>query len=161
MTQATEKKGVLRAFWEGFKEGWNGNTAQETPPSAPEEVIEAADEWDVDDMPETAMTAESIEPEDEWDMPETVMAVETPQEKHGLAAFFEGFKEGRDNPSPASEVEIANEEEPWLNPWLRKSWFDSDEIWENEQPVLSGCDERIWTDPLNPMVVCYLHSKEI
>lgn len=160
MTQTKEEKGVLRAFWEGFKEGWNGSSAQEEAPSlAREEVIEAADEWDIDDMPETTMTAEIIEPADEWDMPETVMAVEAPQEKHGLAAFFEGFRDGWNNPPPASEVEMANEEEPWLNPWLRKSWFDNDRKWEDEPLVLSDYDDRIWTDPGNPEVAHYLWSK--
>ena len=98
MAQATEKKGVLRAFWEGFKEGWNGSsaTAKETPPPAPaEEVITAADEWDVDELPETVVAAEAIDAADEWDMPGPMMATaEPPEEKRGLAAFFEGLKDG-------------------------------------------------------------------
>ena len=117
MIQATEKKGVLRAFWEGFKEGWNGNTAQETPPSAPEEVIEAADEWDVDELPETVVAAEAIDAADEWDMLEPMMTTaEPPQEKRGLTAFFEGFKDGWNNP-PAYETNSNNktvyDDEDW------------------------------------------------
>ena len=78
MTQATEAKGMLRTFWEGFKEGWNSNSArEETTPPTPEDVIEAADEWNVDDMPATAMTT-----------------AEAPQGKRSLVAFFEGFCEG-------------------------------------------------------------------
>lgn len=118
MTQVTEKKSVLRAFWEGFKDGWNGNTAQETPPSTPvDEVITAADEWDVDELPETAGAAESIDVADEWDMPEPMMTTaEPPQEKRGLTAFFEGFKDGWNNP-PAYETNSNNktvyDDEDW------------------------------------------------
>lgn len=141
MTQTTEKKGVLRTFWEGFKEGWNSNTAQETPPSTPvDEVITAADEWDVDELPETAGAAESIDVADEWDMPEPMMTTaEPPQEKRGLTAFFEGFKDGWNNP-PAYETNSNNKTDE-----LHTS------VWD-EPPVLSPYDSRIYTDPLNVMV---------
>ena len=140
MTQTKEEKGVLRAFWEGFKEGWNGSSAQEEAPSlAREEVIEAADEWDIDDMPETVVAAESIEPEDEWDMPETVMAVEAPQEKRGLAAFFggfcEGFKEGWNNP-------------PAYGNGSNKTVYD-DEDWDiGAQNIFSCPQYRVTYDPV-------------
>ena len=154
MTQATEKKGVLRAFWEGFKEGWNVNTAQETPPSAPEEVIEAADEWDVDELPETVVAAEAIDAADEWDMLEPMMTTaEPPQEKRGLAAFFEGFKEGWDNAK--GSVTVTNTDEG--NPWLRTSWLDKDG--DDEYPVLSYYDDRIRTDRVNPDVTHFLWSR--
>ena len=120
MTQAKEEKRGLLAFWEGFKEGWNGSsaTAKETPPPAPvDEVITAADEWDVDELPETAGAAESIDVADEWDMPEPMMTTaEPPQEKRGLTAFFEGFKDGWNNP-PAYETNSNNktvyDDEDW------------------------------------------------
>ena len=119
MAQAKEEKGMLRTFWEGFKEGWSSSaTAQETPPPAPaEEVITAADEWDVDELPETAGAAESIDVADEWDMPEPMMTTaEPPQEKRGLTAFFEGFKDGWNNP-PAYETNSNNktvyDDEDW------------------------------------------------
>lgn len=117
MAQATEKKGVLRAFWEGFKEGWSSSnaTAQETPPPAPaEEVITAADAWDVDELQNAAVAAEAIETANEQDMPEPVMtAVAAPQEKRGLVAFFEGFKDGWNNP-PVIERVVTVEEEPCI-----------------------------------------------
>ena len=165
MAQAKEEKRGLLAFWEGFKEGWSSSsaTAQETPPPAPaEEVITAADEWDVNELQNAAVATEAIETADERDMPEPAMtAVAAPQEKRGLAAFFEGFKEGWNNPPPASEVEMANEEEAWQNPWTRKKWHEKGTGWEDELPVLSDYDDRIWTDPLNPMVVHYLSSKNV
>lgn len=138
MTQATEKKGGLRAFWEGFKDGWNGNTVQETPPSAPEEVIEAADEWDVDELPETVVAAEAIDAADEWDMLEPMMTTaEPPQEKRGLAAFFEGFKDGWNNPLAYGNGN-------------NKAVYDDDELSENpiyyEEPILVPYDDRVWTD---------------
>ena len=149
MTQAKEEKRGLLAFWEGFKEGWNGSsaTAQETPPPAPaEEVITAADEWDIDDMPETTMTAESIEPEDEWDMPETVMAVEAPQEKHGLAAFFEGFRDGWNNP-PIIEVRI--DEENLDDDWDigAQTIFSCPQYRVTYDPVSSGDAMGLYHDP--------------
>lgn len=148
MTQATEKKdvGVLRAFWEGFKEGWNSSSAQEDASSpAPEEVIEVADEWDIDDMQETVVAAETIEPADEWDTPETVMAVEAPQEKYGLAAFFEGFRDGWNNPPSHPYVKedrpnnILNIEDQEGLPYLARITFDpvygsSDAMGMNHEP---------------------------
>ena len=117
MAQATEKKGVLRAFWEGFKEGWNSSsaTAQETPPPAPaEEVITAADDWDVNELQNAAVAAEAIAAADERDMPEPAMTtVAAPQEKRGLVAFFEGFKDGWNNP-PVIERVVTVEEEPCI-----------------------------------------------
>lgn len=103
MTQATEKKGILRAFWEGFKEGWNGSSAQENmPPLAPEEVIEVADEWDIGELQNAAMATEITESRDAMPMPAITAAGENPPEKRGLMAFFggfrEGFKEGWNNP---------------------------------------------------------------
>ena len=120
MAQAKEEKGMLRTFWEGFKEGWSSSsaTAKETPPSTPvDEVITAADEWDVDELPETAGAAESIDVADEWDMPEPMTTTaEPPQEKRGLTAFFEGFKDGWNNP-PAYETNSNNktvyDDEDW------------------------------------------------
>ncbi|WP_314910973.1 hypothetical protein [Cardiobacterium hominis] len=156
MAQATEKKGVLRSFWEGFKEGWSSSnaTAQETPPPAPEEVIEAADEWDVDELPETVVAAEAIDAADEWDMLEPMMTTaEPPQEKRGLAAFFEGFKEGWDNAK--GSVTVTNTDEG--NPWLRTSWLDKDG--DDEYPVLSYYDDRIRTDRVNPDVTHFLWSR--
>ena len=119
MAQATEKKGVLRAFWEGFKEGWNGSsaTAKETPPPAPaEEVITAADEWD---------------------MPEPMMATaEPPQEKRGLAAFFEGFKDGWNNP-------------PACGSGCNKSVYDDDD-WEIGAQTSFSCPQyRVTYDPVS------------
>lgn len=89
MAQAKEEKGMLRTFWEGFKEGWNSSSPQETPSPVPEEMLEAADGWDESETAETVMTAAGAR-----------------QEKHGVAAFFEGFREGGNNPPPVSEIEI-------------------------------------------------------
>jgi len=140
MAQATEKKGVLRAFWEGFKEGWNGSsaTAKETPPPAPaEEVITAADEWDVDELPETVVAAEAIDAAGEWGMPEPMMATaEPPQEKRGLAAFFEGFKDGWNNP-------------PACGSGCNKSVYDDDD-WEIGAQTSFSCPQyRVTYDPVS------------
>lgn len=157
MAQAKEEKGMLRTFWEGFKEGWSSSsaTAQETPPPAPaEEVITAADEWDVDELQNAAVAAEAIAAADERDMPEPVMtAAAAPQEKRGLAAFFEGFKEGWDNAK--GSVTVTNTDEG--NPWLRTSWLDKDG--DDEYPVLSYYDDRIRTDRVNPDVTHFLWSR--
>lgn len=120
MAQAKEEKGMLRTFWEGFKEGWSSSsaTAQETPPPAPaEEVITAADEWDVNELQNAAVAAEAIAAADERDMCAPAMtAAAAPQEKRGLAAFFEGFKDGWNNP-PAYETNSNNktvyDDEDW------------------------------------------------
>lgn len=150
MAQAKEEKGMLRTFWEGFKEGWNGSsaTAQETPPPAPaEEVITAADEWDVNELQNAAVAAEAIAAADERDMCAPAMtAAAAPQEKRGLAAFFEGFCEGWENP-PASKTIFINEDDT--------KWED-EELWKHKRPVYSDCDGRIWTDPNSPEVLHYL-----
>lgn len=141
MAQAKEEKRGLLAFWEGFKEGWSSSsaTAQETPPPAPaEEVITAADEWDIDELQNAAVAAETIEKADERDMPEPMMTTaEPPQEKRGLAAFFEGFKDGWNNP-------------PACGSGCNKAVYDDDELSENpiyyEEPILVPYDDRVWTD---------------
>ena len=117
-------------------------------------MIEAADEWAVDELPETVVAAEAIDAADEWDMLEPMMTTaEPPQEKRGLAAFFEGFKEGWDNAK--GSVTVTNTDEG--NPWLRTSWLDKDG--DDEYPVLSYYDDRIRTDRVNPDVTHFLWSR--
>ena len=144
MAQAKEEKGMLRTFWEGFKEGWNGSsaTAQETPPPAPaEEVITAADEWDVNELQNAAVAAEAIAAADERDMPEPAMtAAAAPQEKRGLAAFFEGFcegfKDGWNNP-------------PACGSGCNKSVYDDDD-WEIGAQTSFSCPQyRVTYDPVS------------
>lgn len=144
MAQATEKKGVLRAFWEGFKEGWNGSsaTAKETPPPAPaEEVITAADEWDVDELQNAAVAAEAIAAADERDMCAPAMTtVAAPQEKRGLAAFFEGFcegfKDGWNNP-------------PACGSGSNKSVYDDEDWNTGAQTGFGGPQYRATYDPIS------------
>lgn len=144
MAQATEKKGVLRAFWEGFKEGWNGSSAQENmPPLAPEEVIEVADEWDIGELQNAAMATEITESRDAMPIPATTAAGENPPKKRGLMAFFggfcEGFKDGWNNPPSYGSSNNDEKGELHTNAW-------------DEPLVLSPYDSRIYTDPLNVMV---------
>ena len=133
MAQAKEEKGMLRTFWEGFKEGWSSSaTAQGTPPPAPaEEVITVADE---------AVAAEAIDTADERDMPAPAMTAAAPQEKRGLAAFFEGFCEGF--------------KDGWNNPPARgsgsnKSVYDDEDWNTGAQTGFGGPQYRATYDPIS------------
>jgi hypothetical protein len=144
MTQATEAKGMLRTFWEGFKEGWNSNSArEETTPPTPEDVIEAADEWNVDDMPATAMTT-----------------AEAPQGKRSLVAFFEGFcegfKEGWNNPSAygnGNNKTVYNDDDNGLEPQTNCSLFP--EVRVTYDPVYGSSDAMGMNHELGRAVYIY------